>query len=64
MQRSGRHLGGDDTRSAIRAGRVLYFNPCLGIPPMLLASPRKFFGIHACAGVLASMGLLLFEILR
>lgn len=64
MQRSGQLLGAHDTRSSIGAGTLLYFSPCLGIPPMLIVSPQKFFGIQGCAGLMACAGLFLFEMLR
>jgi hypothetical protein len=37
----------------------LYWNPCLGIPPIVLESPLLFFGIQIAAGLVALLVLLI-----
>ena len=29
----------------------IYCNPCLGIPPMVIVSPKRFFGIQLLIGI-------------
>ena len=29
----------------------IYCNPCLGIPPMVIESPKRFFGIQLLVGI-------------
>ena len=38
---------------------ALYWNPCLGIPPMVLFAPAHFFGIQFLVGKICLISLLL-----
>lgn len=43
---------------------VVYCNPCLGIPPILIESPARHLRAQMVAGVASLFALLLFEALR
>jgi hypothetical protein len=43
---------------------VVYCNPCLGIPPILIESPARYLGVQMVAGVSSLLALLVFEALR
>lgn len=38
---------------------ILYWNPCLGMPPITVESPLLFFGIQIAAGLIALAVLLI-----
>ena len=38
----------------------MYCNPCLGIPPIVIESPLRYFGIQMLVGMVCIVGLLLF----
>ena len=38
----------------------VYWNPCLGIPPTVIESPLRYFGIQMLVGVACVVSLLLF----
>ena len=38
----------------------IYCNPCLGIPPIVIELPLRYFGIQMLVGVACIVGLLLF----
>lgn len=38
----------------------VYCNPCLGIPPIVIESPLRYFGIQMLAGLACVLSLLLF----
>ena len=40
----------------------VYCNPCLGIPPIVIESPLRYFGIQMLVGVACIVGLLLFGV--
>jgi hypothetical protein len=39
---------------------MLFCNPCLGIPPIVIGSPLLYFGVQVLAGLACLVGLLLF----
>ena len=39
---------------------LVYCNPCFGIPPIVIASPLRYFGIQMLVGLACILGLLLF----
>jgi hypothetical protein len=49
-----------DSRTVIETERFLYCNPCLGIPPLLVPSPRCFFAVQLAVGAIALLMLMLF----
>ena len=38
----------------------VYCNPCLGIPPIVIESPLRYFGVQMLVGLACLLGLLLF----
>jgi hypothetical protein len=38
----------------------VYCNPCQGIPPIVIESPLRYFGVQMLAGLACLLGLLLF----
>ena len=38
---------------------LIYCNPCLGIPPIVIESPLRYFGTQMLVGVAGIVGLLL-----
>ena len=49
-----------DHRIVVESRPFLYCNPCLGIPPLLVPSPRCFCAVQLAVGVIALLVLVLF----
>ena len=46
-----------DPRIVVESKPFLYCNPCLGIPPLLVPSPRCFFAVQLAVGAIALLVL-------
>ena len=42
---------GCGTNPSVPEQEWIYCNPCLGIPPMVIVSPERFFGIQFLVGI-------------
>ena len=43
--------------STNNSGIFLYYNPCLGVPPIAIETPLRFFGVQAFVGVCCLLAL-------
>lgn len=39
---------------------LVYCNPCLGVPPIVIASPLHYFGVQMLVGLTCILSLMLF----